>query len=77
VVAGAGYNAQASLPSAPAAGAGWMYVTGQVNIWRAGEDQITGVVPRNPYDNEFNALVERTYVPTFECINAAVEVVES
>lgn len=76
VVAGGGYDPHASLPSAPAAGAGWMYATGAVVI-RVGKTGTTPIVPNNPYDNEFSALAERTYVPTFECFKAAVEVTES
>jgi hypothetical protein len=74
VVAGAGYGG-GSLPSAPAAGADWMFATGAVSIW---EDKtiVSGVVQKVPYDNEFNALAERMYVPTYECFNAAVEVTQ-
>lgn len=76
VVAGAGYDAQVSLPSAPAAGAGWMYATGMVSIWE-GTTIVSGVQPKDPYTNEFQALAERVYVPTFECFKAAVEVTET
>lgn len=75
VVAGAGYGG-GSLPSAPAVGAGWIYVTGQVNVWE-GDTFVSPVVPRNPYDNEFLALAERLYVPTYECFHAAIEVTET
>lgn len=74
VVAGAGYGGS-SLPSAPAAGAGWMYATGQVTIWE-GETVVSDLAQKVPYDNEFVALAERMYVPTYECFNAAVEVTE-
>lgn len=75
VVAGAGYNADASLPSAPGATEDWMYATGNVHIWE-GKTTSTGMVPQNPYDNEFQALVERVYVPSFECFHAAIKVTE-
>lgn len=74
VVADGGYGGL-SLPSAPAAGAGWMYVTGAVNIWQG--RTFIGHALENPYNNEVNALAERVYVPTYECIHAAVEVTET
>lgn len=75
VIAGGGYGGL-SLPSAPAAGAGWMYVTGAVNIWQ-GRTFVSPIALDNPYDNQFKALAERVYVPTYECIHAAVEVTET
>lgn len=71
VIAGPGY-ADADGPSAPAAGASWMYATGAVNVW---EDAtiLTGTVLNNPYDNQFYVLAERTYVPTYECFAVGVE----
>lgn len=75
VVAGAGYNGTASLPSAPAAGSGWMYATGAVSIWES-ETIVTEMLQKVPYQNEFQALAERIYTPTFECFKAAVEVTE-
>lgn len=76
VVSGPGYAASTG-PSAPAAGAHWMYATGAVNVW-ADSGTYTPLVIDNPdtgaYENEFRALAERTYVPTFECFASAVEV---
>jgi hypothetical protein len=76
VIAGPGY-ASSTGPSAPAAGARWMYATGAVNIWADQTTKIPTVID-NPdtgvYDNEFRVLAERTYVPTFECFASAVEV---
>jgi len=76
VVSGPGYAASTG-PSAPAAGAHWMYATGAVNIW-ADKGTYTPLVIDDPlsggYENEFRALAERTYVPTFECFASAVEV---
>lgn len=75
VIAGGGYDSSAALPSAPAAGAGWMYATGEVNIWQS-DAKTGGIVLQDPYNNEYQTLAERTYTPTFECFKAAVEVVE-
>lgn len=72
VIAGPGYGGLA-VPSAPAAGAQWMYATGAVRVW-AGDNVVTPLVLDTPYTNEFKALAERVYVPTYECFAAAVEV---
>jgi hypothetical protein len=74
VVAGAGYGGL-DQPSAPAAGSGWMYATGAVTIWES-KTIVTPMLQESPYANEFQALAERLYAPTFECFNAAVEVTE-
>lgn len=74
VIAGPGY-ASSTGPSAPAASAHWMYATGLVSIW-AERIKVTETILNNPYDNEFNVLGERIYVPTYECFAAAVEVTE-
>lgn len=75
VVAGAGYDGTAG-PSAPAVGAEWMIATGNVAIWQ-GSETFSEPLLDNPYTNQFKALAERTYVPTFECFNAGVEVTQS
>lgn len=75
VVAGAGYDADASLPAAPGAGNDWMYVTGEVRIWE-GRTIATPIVPQMPFDNEYQALVERIYLTAFECFHAAIKVTE-
>jgi hypothetical protein len=75
VIAGAGYNRDAALPAAVGAGNDWMYATGEVRIWE-GKTITSGVVLKDPYDNEFNVLVERVYIPTYECFHAAIKVTE-
>jgi hypothetical protein len=72
VVSGPGYAAS-TPPSAPAAGAHWMYATGQVNIWEQ-DVEVTDTILHSPYNNEYSVLAERMYVPTYECFAAAVEV---
>lgn len=72
VIAGPGYGGL-QVPSAPAAGAHWMYATGAVNVWQ-GETIDTPILPVTPYDNEFKTIAERIYVPTYECFAAAAEV---
>lgn len=76
VVAGAGY-AGSVLPSAPTAGAEWGYVTGAVNLFEADVVVNEMALQRDVsggYTNEFAALAERVYVPSFECIHAAIEI---
>lgn len=75
VVAGAGYNADAALPSAPGAGNDWMYVTGNVRIW-ASKPLVKPLVADTPFTNEFKSLAEQIYVPTYECFKAAIKVTE-
>ena len=58
-------------PGAVAAGDGeaWLYISGQVNIWRGPIDEYTA------YDlkgNRAYALAEATYVATVECFVAAI-----
>lgn len=77
VVAGAGYDANASLPAAPGAGNDWMYATGNVRIWQSPKTTISGLVLDNPYDNQFKSLAERVYIPTYECFHAAIKVTEA
>jgi hypothetical protein len=66
-----GYAASTG-PSAPAAGAYWMYVTGAVNVWKQAI-KVDEIALDMPYTNQFKALAEQIYVPTYECIAAAVE----
>lgn len=73
VVSGPGYAASTG-PSAPAAGARWMYATGLVNIWAEKIKVTETILNSDPYDNEYNVLAERVYVPTYECFAAAAEV---
>jgi hypothetical protein len=77
VVAGAGYNADAALPSAVGAGNDWMYATGHVRIWQSPKTILSGLVPDNPYDNQFKSLAERVYIATYECFHAAIKVTEA
>lgn len=76
VVAGAGYNANASLPGAPGAGNDWMYATGNVRIWASAVHH-SGLVLDEPYDNQFKELVERVFIPTYECFKAAIKTTEA
>lgn len=77
VVAGPGYRNATTVPSQPGQGAHWMFATGAVNLW-ADATIKTPLVIDNPatgvYDNEFRVLVERTFVPTYECFAVAAEV---
>lgn len=64
--------------AAPAAGTFWIYITGQVSIWRTPDAQveippIEGFLNRTT--NQVEALAEREYVVTFECGGFAEDVV--
>jgi hypothetical protein len=66
-------------PTGQAAGAGnaWLYITGQVAIWRT-PDSALFVPPMgqviNRTTNVITTVMEREYVLTFDCYVAAVEV---
>lgn len=77
VIAGAGYG-DAQEPSAPAASTEWGYVTGAVNIFESPVVVNELALERGAgggYTNEFAALVERIYVPTYECFAGAIQIV--
>jgi hypothetical protein len=61
---------------APGANATWFYITGQVSIWRAAEDQVF----YSPFDasinrttNQWNGFREREYIVAYECGAFATE----
>jgi hypothetical protein len=69
VVIGSGYSATGPSGAAAPAGAAWVYVTGQVNIWRS------PVQTYPAYDLKKNreiALAEAQYVPVVEAFTAAI-----
>lgn len=61
----------------PTSGATWMYITGQVAIWRTSDSDLAsppmGQV-LNRTTNVLTTIMEREYVLTFDCYVAAVEV---
>ncbi len=61
----------------PIAGNTWIYITGQVAIWRTPDSDLF-VPPMgqviNRTTNVFTSVMEREYVLTFDCYVAAVEV---
>ncbi len=70
--AGTGPTGQVS-----ASGATWLYITGQVAVWRTGDNDL--FVPDmgqviNRSTNVLTTVMEREYVLTFDCFIAAVEV---
>lgn len=69
VANGAGYSATGPGDVAAAAGQFWVYVTGQVNLWRS---DVSVHVTDDMINNQTHALAERSYVPTVECLVAAV-----
>lgn len=74
---GSGYSVNTGPDGAPApSGVGWMYATGQVNIWRSEmwlqPDQLEQAF--NTRTNDVLMLAERKYVITHECVLFAVPV---
>lgn len=59
------------------AGATWVYITGQVSIWRTPDDELF-VPPMgqviNRTTNVLTTVMEREYVVTYDCYSAAVQV---
>lgn len=75
VAAGGGYTGAAG-PSAPAAGAGWMFATGTVVLRRGRVFSTDPTLGRSGsgYLNDFSTLAERPYVGSWECFAVGVEV---
>lgn len=64
------YAGLSPVGAAPAANTTWIYITGQVAIWRAPESDVfytplSGALDRST--NQVNAFREREYIVTFEC----------
>lgn len=64
------YAGTSPVGVAPGAGAAWIYITGQVSIWRTPESEVF----YTPFDaainratNQVNAFREREYIVTYEC----------
>jgi hypothetical protein len=70
--AGTGPTGQAA-----ASGSTWLYITGQVAVWRTPDSELF-VPPMgqviNRTTNVITSVMEREYVITFDCYSAAVEV---
>lgn len=70
------YTGLSPAGAAPAAGAAWIYITGQVSIWRTAESDVF----YSPFDasinrstNQWNGYREREYIVTYECGAFATE----
>lgn len=70
VANGGGYYATGPDGEVAAAGEAWLFVTGQVNIWRGALNVYTDAHALK--QNRTFALAERTYTATVECITAAI-----
>lgn len=70
------YAGLSPLGAAPAANAVWIYITSQVNIWRAAESDVfytplAGALDRAT--NQVNGYREREYIVGYECSAFATE----
>lgn len=70
VASGGGYSADGPGALTADAGEAWLYITGQVNIWRG--DVSAGLEASDLKANRHFALAEATYVATVECFVAAI-----
>lgn len=77
VASGGGYDNHSPEGVAADAGEAWVYATGQVLIRRAATVDVVSQIATSPATNVFNALAERTYVVTWECVTVAVLVTTS
>lgn len=69
VAAGGGYGAAGPDSVTAGTGEAWLYITGQVNVWRG---PIGEYAARDLNGNRAYALAEATYVATVECFVAAI-----
>ncbi len=70
------YAGNTPAGAAPAAGETFIYITGQVAIWRTADQYlfVTSIADTlNRTTNQVTAVMEREYVVTFDCFIAAVE----
>lgn len=70
------YDGVSPVGVAPGAGATWLYITGQVSIWRTAESDVF----YSPFDaslnrttNQWNGYREREYIVAYECGAFATE----
>jgi hypothetical protein len=73
-VVGGNYSGLGPAGQVPAAGAQYLYITGQVAIWRASDAELFATPLRdalNRSTNQVIAQVEREYLLTYECRAAA------
>lgn len=64
------YDGTGPAGEAPGAGTTYLYITGQVSIWRTPESEVFSSTLAQSLDratNQVNALAEREYIVTFEC----------
>lgn len=69
VANGGGYSKTGPGGLVAPEGAGWLYVSGQVNLWR---DKLQVVESRDLESNTNHALVEAVYSASLECFAAAI-----
>lgn len=70
------YDGTSPAGVAPAAGTAWIYITGQVSIWRAAESEVFYSPFAQSLDratNQWKGYREREYVLTYECGAFATE----
>lgn len=64
------YAGRSPADAAPAAGTAWIYMTGQVSLWRTPDSDVYITPFQNAFSrttNQLTALAEREYVLNFDC----------
>ena len=62
----------------PAAGSTWIYITGQVAVWRTSDAELPNIPIGQVINRETNTIdivMEREYVITYDCFSAGIETV--
>jgi hypothetical protein len=70
IVSFGNYAGRSPTDVAPAAGTAWIYMTGQVSLWRTPDSGVYITPFRNAFSrttNQLTALAEREYVIDFDC----------
>lgn len=69
------YPGTSNTGAAPVAGHAWLFITGQVTLWR--DPDVFVADPRatlNRTTNQYNLLAERTWAATYDCFIAGIDV---
>lgn len=69
------YPGTSNAGAAPAAGHAWLFITGQITLWK---DPSVFVAPAketlNRTTNQYNLIAERTWAASYDCLIAGIDV---
>lgn len=66
---GGGYGSTGPGGAVAPAGSGWLYISGQINVWQG---ELNLIETSNQYDNRNYVLAEAAYAASVECFVAAI-----